>query len=242
MRTITLLDFERDSTAMSLYCLNATKERKRGLVFFSVPRAGGSGLETVTVAATYIPVELTAQASRDQLLASSDFRKALSKRDIVLVNSDDAINFLKTDPGAQIELERLQNSHEHMRNIMKATDIEDLPETNIVDPALQETSNLALDNAQLTSDDGRINGVLASVIHLVENLRETRADQEAINSVRSLGEISPSDYKYMYKNAPEDAKLFTSWARQQYQNSVRSSEESRGTQQSGNRPKQRDRK
>ncbi len=214
MKNITLSEFERDETQKSLYCINTTKGRSRGQVIFSVPRAGTMGMESVIIPPTFIPIELTAQANRDQLLASTDLRKAIAKGLIELVSSVDAISFMGTDPHAKIEFNRLANAQEYQRNVMTATHMDDVPEHNIVDPAMQEFA------APIHYDmENAVDSVTGSIVHLIGMLQESKDDTDAIASVRAMGELTTQDLKYIYEKAPKECKNLVNWAREKYNRS-----------------------
>lgn len=215
LRKISISAFENNEKAKSLFCLNITKGRTRGQVIFSVPRAGTLGMESVIVPATFIPIELTQQANRDQLMASTDLRKALSKGLLELIDTDDAMKFMAEDPEAQGEYERIRNAEEFQRNIMVATPLDDIPELGMIDPAMQEYNNNQ-EKKQQEENANTINGINAAVVHLISLMRETKEDNDAIATVRSMGELEVVDYKYLYENAPQECKQFINWAREKY--------------------------
>ena len=99
-------DFGSDPTA-SLYVMNRTVPR--GRCCFSVMGDLGQPA-TVIVPSTFIPVDLTTQATRDSLMKSSQFRSLLSNNELVIVNNRVAEELLTNNPRAHTEHKRLFNA------------------------------------------------------------------------------------------------------------------------------------
>ena len=99
-------DFGSDPTA-SLYVMNRTVPRGRSC--FSVMGDLGQPA-TVIVPSTFIPVDLTTQATRDSLMKSSQFRSLLSNNDLVIVSNLVAEELLTNNPRARTEHKRLFNA------------------------------------------------------------------------------------------------------------------------------------
>ena len=89
-----------------IWVMNSTKGDRRGNVFFTVPNNTGTREDQVTVFATFVPTNLTAQVTRRQLLDSSSFRRSVTVGMLQLVTSEEAEQLLQ-QPGAQEEYDRV---------------------------------------------------------------------------------------------------------------------------------------
>lgn len=114
---ITLTEYNKiygaDPTA-SMYIMNRTgvngdSDSPRGRVCFSIMGDLGQPA-TVIVPSTFIPVDLTTQATRDSLLKSSQFRSLLTTGQLVILDNRVAEELLTEDSRARAEHKRLFNS------------------------------------------------------------------------------------------------------------------------------------
>ncbi|QYW05582.1 hypothetical protein pEaSNUABM25_00226 [Erwinia phage pEa_SNUABM_25] len=94
----------KDDSVASLYVLNRTEPR--GNVAFSAVNDLGQPI-AVVVPATFIPIDLTTQATKESLMKSTHFRRALNQRQLVILDNDSAENFLRSNPLAKTELRNL---------------------------------------------------------------------------------------------------------------------------------------
>lgn len=208
---VKLRDIE-GSDSHSVFVVNNTKGNTRGQVIFGVPKATGVGLDTVIVPATFIPMELTAQVSKNQLMASSEFRNALTKGMLVAVDDKWAIQYLESADAVD-EINRLSNQQEYQRNVMTATKTDDI---NIDNNAGLEKLAAATGDDNMIDTFGKIDGVSASVMQIVEMLKESKDQKGTIASLRAAGELEKEDYRYIMGNSPKEFTDVINWARKQY--------------------------
>lgn len=209
--TTTLREVE-EANSKTVFVVNTTKKDKRGQVIFSVPKVNGVGDDAVTIPATWIPIELTEQVSKNQLFASSDFRKAVSRGLISLVDHKWATDVLKSREATE-ELERLQNQQEYHRNIMTATKTDDIA---IENPEGLHRQSVATADNNMVDDLGKINGISMSVIHTMEILRESKDQKGTIATLRAMGELEAKDYKYVLDECPKEFADVVDYARAKY--------------------------
>lgn len=93
-----------DNPVAPLYVLNSTKPK--GNVAFNCVNDVGQPVG-VMVPSTFIPVDLTEQITRDSLLKSTNFRRALSKGQLVILTNESAEDYLRTNSVAKREFARI---------------------------------------------------------------------------------------------------------------------------------------
>ncbi len=192
---VTIRDLEGKKTG-GIFCLNATSGRDRSNIIFTVPKNSGVGIDTIEVPNTFVPIDLTEQVSRRQLMESSEFRRAVSRGLIELITDEEASQLL-TEDGAKEELARLKNSRSAMDSLNQQDGVE--VTGNAVDPALS--------NSEEASVDTKIDGVDAGVVQLMEILKEEGDAISVMNSLRGLGKLSQEDFKYILKHVGEHENI-----------------------------------
>ncbi len=108
VKTITLSkynDLYGSNSVAPLYVVNTTSGPK-GNVSFSAKDDLGQAV-SVTVPATFIPIDLTTQATRESLLTSTHFRRALNQKQLKIIETDSAEHYLRTNKNAQREIANL---------------------------------------------------------------------------------------------------------------------------------------
>jgi len=211
LKTIELRQLEA-SNDNSVFAINNTKGATRGQIVIAVPRSNGVGMDAVIIPATWIPIELTIQVSKKQLMESADFRRAFARGMIKLVDSDSAIKVMETDD-AREEVERLVNSQQLQRSVMTATNVDDI---EIPEEILEETAVAKNLNGVDISDDGKMNGVEMSVVQTIEMLRESKDERGTLATLKAAGELGVLDFKYIMTEAGKDFPLVQDWARAKY--------------------------
>lgn len=87
-----------------MYVANRTEPR--GNVAFSAQNDLGQPV-AVLVPATFIPVDLTTQATKESLLKSTYFRRALTQGQVVIIETESAEHYLRTSAIAKSEMRKL---------------------------------------------------------------------------------------------------------------------------------------
>lgn len=167
-------DLEKSRTG-EVWVLNASPAKDRTLIVLSIPKAGG-GQENIRVPVTWMPVELTAQAPKSQLLDSSDFRKAVRSGYLTLISSEDAQK-MRERPGAQQELQRL---------------------------AIEDRS-ISSDSARMTSGQNSPDPVASDlsprVQQFIVNMEEATEPMPVLNTLRSMGQLEEAEFRAISKTA-----------------------------------------
>lgn len=107
VQPITLTSYNErhgNNPVASLYVLNRTEPK--GNVAFNAQNDLGQPV-AVVVPATFIPVDLTQQATKDSLLKSTYFRRALNMGQLVIIENESAEIYLATNAMAKAEMKNL---------------------------------------------------------------------------------------------------------------------------------------
>lgn len=204
-KQLTIRDIENQDRG-GIFVLNKSRGIEKGRIVFQVPKLNGIGSDAVVIPATFIPIDLTEQVSRKQVLESSAFRRAVNSRRIELI-SEEEYNSLMGQPGATEEQNKLFNMEQvHMNTVQSLDNIMDR-ERNVVDPALApfkkgagetEPQTEHADTHDMGGEEGRVH---PAVLQVVASLEDDKDETAAVNTLRSLGELSLEDYTFVMKNA-----------------------------------------
>lgn len=175
MAQLRISDLEKSNTG-PVWVTNTTKGAERSIIVLAVPKANGPGVDSVKVPVTFLPVDLTGQVPKRQLLASSDFRRAVTSGYLKLVEADEAEKTLE-QPGAQNELRRIQD----------------------------EDRSVASASARLTAGTDAPEAVSSNLSPRVQQflvtIEEASSASTILNTLRSMGELTEEEYRAVGKSA-----------------------------------------
>lgn len=103
LKSLTQRDLET-SDDTRLFVLNNTEPR--GEILISVPKDKGRD-QLIVVPPTWIPMDLTMQCRRDDILSSPDFRRGLARQFLIAVDPDSAERMLEENETARVEFNRI---------------------------------------------------------------------------------------------------------------------------------------
>lgn len=189
MKTLSIQEVESSNTTV-VWGMNNTKAEHRGSIIFNVPSSNGStGIDSVVLPQTFLPMNLTEQVTKRQLLESSQFRRAIASGMLSIIEDEEARQMHQL-PGADLEREKLK------REMINGV-------TGIGDDALGV--NVGLESTS-SSNGNRIDNVLPAVVTLTLDLEE-KDPVEVVNSLRNLRmDMSKEDYEYVLNKA-RDGKI-----------------------------------
>lgn len=101
------IDFRTMETAADTAVWVMNSSSPKGIIHINVREANGSS-NVVTIPVTWIPVDMTTQATKAALVASPDFRRLVSMNMLALIDPESAMEFM-TDKEAQEEAEKVYN-------------------------------------------------------------------------------------------------------------------------------------
>ena len=161
-----------------IWVMNTTKAENRGNVFFTVPNNTGTKEDPVNVFVTWTPICLTEEVTRKQLLDSSQFRRAVNQGLLKLISSEEAQEIMESG-GAREEAERVRRLS--------------------VNSATAEVQyGLGKESDKIEAVD--LNGISNPVQQFVE-LMEMSQDGEGLNTLRTMGELTLKEYRFIVKKA-----------------------------------------
>ncbi len=162
-----------------VYCLNTTPEKRRSTVVFTVAKLHGTGADNVFIPSMMPPIELTTMVTRKQLLNSSEFRRAVSRKLITLITKE-YFDQLMREEGAQEIVAR------EIHNLTRA------PE--------QDASQGRSDEAGVDDDAGVSPKVQLMLDQL---LAGDITERTLINNFRSAGNLTKEDAKFVWKKTAD---------------------------------------
>ncbi len=97
IKTLTIGEAERAESS-SVWVLNISDQvqRQKGRVLITVVEGNGSAI-TAVIPVTFIPIDLTTQATKSAILMSPNFRKMSAQGYIALISEETAMELLSTD-------------------------------------------------------------------------------------------------------------------------------------------------
>jgi hypothetical protein len=179
-KNLTMQEIGAQEAYEDVWALNTTEGDRRGNVFFTVPNPNGNREDQVIVPATWVPVNLTAQVTRKQLLESSTFRRAMSTGMLKIISNDDAQKILG-EPGAREEADKVNRII--IGNVAEEAQAGMGRERPAV--AAATTSNLST--------------AVATFIDMLD----TVADNEALNSYRTMGRLRLEEMRAILRKAKD---------------------------------------
>lgn len=202
VRTMTLADVQKDDNP-SVYVLNKSKGPEKGQIIIAVAKENGNGEDLLIIPRTFIPVDITAQISKEQLIKSTEFRKALNTRQLVIINPEDAQIILDTKE-AQTEAERIYQSTQANRN--SAIDLGDVATTEVDGTFSDALTQRGVHGDEITFNQARI-------LQIFNVLEEDNNQDSAISSILNMDDLTKDDLKYIYKKCDKKFKKVRAWAK-----------------------------
>lgn len=87
-----------------LFVLNNAEPR--GDILLTIPKDKGRD-QMVVIPPTWIPIDLTMQCRREDILNSPDFRRVLARQFVIAIDPDEAEKFFDVNSSAKVELDRI---------------------------------------------------------------------------------------------------------------------------------------
>lgn len=116
-RSMTIAELEETGEKGSVWVLNTMTGDMQGQLLINVPKKHGNGQDLVRVPKTFIPMDLTDQVSKGQLLESSEFRKTITGGLLKLITPEYADLVLGSDEGRE-ERRRVTNEMNKAKTII----------------------------------------------------------------------------------------------------------------------------
>ena len=182
---LTLTEVINQDSNAPIYAINNSPMsviERAGELTIPVPKPNGAGYNHLFIPMTWLPVELTSQIPRDQLLQSVELRQALNDGLIGLI-SEKSANSLNSESGAKQERKRLN----------------DLRKQTQLNVSRSMTDNQA---EVITGAPAQATGFSDSFTNWVERM-VTQPDRKILNEVRIRRVFKLSEIKYMISSFHE---------------------------------------
>ena len=114
---ITISDVAKQEAFAPIWALNTTVKSlvaEAGNLIIGIPRLNGAGIDVLRLDKTWLPIDVTAQVPRSQVLQSTEFRRAVQERLIALISDETAQKILRSE-GAEEEQRRIDSQREYIR-------------------------------------------------------------------------------------------------------------------------------
>lgn len=177
-----------DSKDFDVWVLNNFSGDARGDIYIDVAKQSGQGTDLIMIPNTFVPVNLSDQVSKKQLIKSSDFRRAINSRYVLLISDKDAADKLAED-GAQEEADRV-------RGLISGKNEAGAAAINSM------VGKVVTDENGMTSVDTEIeeDKVSKPVRMLIEGVDDKTEDTSLINTLRRM-DVTQDDWKYIRAEA-----------------------------------------
>ncbi len=107
-----------------IFVLNNLKGEYKGMIVVPVARRNGNGHDVIRIPPTFIPVDLTQQVGKVQLLESTEFRQTVSKGLIRLVTREYAEQILAQED-AQVEAQNVADNMSRAKTMVESSLLND---------------------------------------------------------------------------------------------------------------------
>lgn len=196
---LSISNLEQGDSKSPIWAINgaATSEiGQPGEIHVGIPKINGaSKVDDLYLPQTWLPINLTDQIPRAQLLAASEFRNAVLNKLIVLVTEEFAAEVLAQD-GAEEEQARLDQQR---RAIREATGARTIQQSGAEITALDGSTLPDAAPASKTE-------LSATFIMFVNNL-ESKNDIETLNAIRGRGKLSGKELSHLSKKMTNKPKV-----------------------------------
>lgn len=176
LKPITIHELESSNSSYVWVC---NRTSPKGNINLTVSDGMGKSIP-VRIPITWIPIDLTTQATKQSLLSNPQFRQLLAKRQIGLIDPNEALEFLN-DPEARKENERIYN-------------------VGTIDAIGEAQEN----NAQVSSAIAESSGDLSPFAMNIA-VQNDMDEDEVLRELRNRSdELSKADYLYISQNSRQE--------------------------------------
>lgn len=178
---ISINDLEK-SKSNSVWVLNASARPgvQAGIISIAV-REGNGGTVSVNIPVTKIPVDLSTFATKQALIQSPNFRKAVASKLITIISEEDAQQRIKGNPDYDKEYARIHHLNDDAMNIYESAPAE---VQSLIEASAGDVTPFALNIASLTDNEEE---VMLNMRNNSESL--TSQDLKYIASVSTLPRV-----------------------------------------------------
>ncbi len=212
IKELSLVEVEEQGDRAPIWALNNSAKSDDvgvpGDLLISVPRPNSPTPDLVRVEQTFLAIELTGQVPRKNLLDSSEFRKAVTNRRLILVSPEQAAK-INNREGSDVERRRLAEIRNFVRTAGAARTISDAnvsitstsdDYSDDDDAAANEINAADVGNLEKTSE-----GFDQAFTMWVTRLQE-KSDVECKNDILGRRNLKRKEVKYLVKSLADKPK------------------------------------
>lgn len=197
---LSIADISKSSYEENIYVINTSSGKTRGSVVFNCHKQDGRNIDTITIPDTFLPIDLIDFVSKKQVLESSDFKNAVRKGLLTLIDVAEAKE-IESQPGAKEERDRINDVYKNIDLINSGaygdgSEVVTVHETgNKSSNALNLRMQSILENADTSGEVVTMNSLRSIVNDLtIKDLRHIRTFAKN-NRMRNLFEFSNGEVK-----------------------------------------------
>jgi len=165
------------SQISSIWVLNTSSDKGtgKGIINLTIVEANGRAT-VVRIPVTFVPIDLTSQATKSAITMSPDFRRLVAARLITIISEEDAAVMLNTDK-AKAEQQRLLS----VDSMIEISEFQQAPEVKSL----------------IAEANGNIGGLALNIAHTADG------DEEAVaaNLRNNADTMSQEELKYIVDNS-----------------------------------------
>lgn len=184
----------------AVYVINATSGELGGNLLFSVPKLNGNGQDLIRVPKTFIPIDLSMQVSRKQLLDSSEFRTTVHKGLIKISSPQYAKALLESEDG-KAEQQRIQNEMRAARMVVENAVVQDTSEDDYIEVKQVEKEAKASAEKDTKTVSIKLQTLCANAKH------EEWTQIKITTALRNYGDLSKKDISFVSKQFKDSPRI-----------------------------------
>lgn len=193
-----------------VYVVNATSGELGGNLLFSVPKLNGNGHDLIRVPKTFIPIDLSMQVSRQQLIASSEFRSTVNKGLIKIASREYAMMLLNSEDGKAEQI-RIQNEMKAARMVVENAVVQEESDDDYIEVKAVEKEAKASAAADVKTVSIKLKTLVNNAKH--EDWTQTKVT----TSLRNYGDLSKKEVAFLskeFKDSPRIRKFLQEHAKE----------------------------
>lgn len=200
IKELSIFEVEAQGPNEPLWVLNNSKRSKvkdAGNIILGIPRMRGNGADPLVIEQTWLPRRINQKFTREQLLTSNEFRDAVFKKLIVLIDSKTAERLL-----AKSEAKREQSRLDAMEaNVTAAGAARTIGMANVsirgADGTVEQPEEMVQLNGKTQASEDPAYGLEPRFKAWADRLAEGRDDLDVKNEIQSQDQLYKRQILYI---------------------------------------------
>lgn len=214
-KKFTTLAALEESDKGRVWALNTSEQvGQRGLVIFTVPKPNGTGGDLVRVLKSFVPMDLTQQVPKNQLMNSAEFRSTIGKG-LLRLCTEEYANALLTSEDGREEARRIEHQLRASRMAEETGGVSNTDEDETFDP---KNPSGATKEALQEEREARTQRDLSHEVNMRVQTLTADAENEnwsavqIVNALRNHGTFTIVDLRFLkskFSNKPKVVAFVT---------------------------------